>query len=60
MIKVSESFLACVKDCLEAYTNTLSFIEEEDEFMNNLRESRLYDCETLLLDINNMLNKEGK
>lgn len=58
-MKVKKDFLLAVKDCLEAYISTLKFIKEEDEFMDGLREARLYDCETLLIEVNSIL-KEGK
>lgn len=56
-MKVKKEFLFAVKECLEAYISTLKFIKEEDEFMDGLREARLYDCETLLIEVNSILGE---
>lgn len=44
----NEIFLLLVEDLAESYRNMLLNITEEDEFMDELRLSRIADCNKLL------------
>lgn len=49
--KVTELQLDSFKDLIDSYLKLLEQIKEEDEFMDNLRQSRIMDCESALIEI---------
>ena len=51
VFRITENQLSLLKDIISSYEALLESIKEEDEFMDNLRLSRIMDCEDALLQI---------
>ena len=54
-IKVSDNLLDMFKDLIQSYSNLLEQIEEEDEFMDGLRQSRVMDCEQAIAELEELI-----
>lgn len=55
-IKVSDNLLDMFKDLIQSYSNLLEQIEEEDEFMDRMRQSRVIDCEQAIAEIEELVD----
>lgn len=56
--RVSENTLDMFKDLIQSYSTLLEQIEEEDEFMDRMRQSRILDCEQAIVEIENLMGSD--
>lgn len=56
--RVSENTLDMFKDLIQSYSTLLEQIEEEDEFMDRMRQSRILDCEQAIVEIEKLTGND--